>query len=279
MTIECTQPGELVAQELRRIATQYRESPKLLHVIRTYLRQVEDAIRAACEIPSFFDLNTATGDQLTLLGKRLGWPRCHCVCTVQPVYGIECEGLQSPYTLVGFCEDGIFVNCGPGGVSEICITDDEIYRGFLRARRYQFLGLFDVESLNAAVRAIWGADAFVADAGVGRVVLTPGRELTALERALLPLVPRVLPVAPGVRQRFHLSGFPILGIGDGWGGFCEPFASDGLDIGIDDETSLSVPDDSTFAGTGDDLALATGPLTQGAYMLCETDVFPYDCPR
>jgi len=274
----CPTPGELVAQELRRIATQYRESPKLLHLIRTYLAQVEEALRATCAIPSAFDIDTATGDQLTLIGKRLGWPRSHCVCTVQPVYGIECEGVVSQYTLVGFCEDGIFVNCDPGGVSEITITDDEIYRGFVRARRYQFLGLFDVESLNAALKAIWGDDAFVVDGGIGRVVMTPGRDLTDLERALLPLVPRVLPVAPGIRQRFHFTGFPILGIGEGWGGFCEDFLPDGAVLVTENGDAITVPDESTGAGTGDEVALATGPLTSGAQMLCEVDVFPFSCP-
>jgi len=278
MSVDCPEPGALVAQELRRIATQYRESPRLIHLIRTYLAQVEEALRATCAIPSFFDIDTATGDQLTLIGKRLGWPRCHCVCTVQPVYGIACEGVVSEYTLVGFCEEGIFVNCGPGGVSEICITDDEIYRGFLRARRYQFLALFDVESLNAALRAIWGDDAFVVDGGNGRVVMTPGRDLTDLERALLPLVPRVLPVAPGIRQRFHFTGFPILGIGEGWGDFCEPAFPDGAIITDEFGNAITVPDDSTGAGTGDEAALITGPLTQGAQVLCEVDVFPYSCP-
>lgn len=276
--MDCPVDGALVDAELARIATQYRESPKLLHLIRTYLQQVEEALREICEIPEHFDLDTAVGDQLTLIGKRLGFPRCHCVCTVQPVYGFACEGIVSPYTLVGFCDDGVFVDCGPNGLSEICITDDEIYRRFLKARRYQFLALFDIESLNAALKHIWGDTAFVVYGGNGRVVMTPGRELDAVERALLPLVPRVLPVAPGIRQRFHFDVGPIAGFGEGWGGTCEPYAPDGLTLVTEDGTPITVPDDSTHAGTDDETELITGPLTRGAFALCEVDIFPYDCP-
>lgn len=276
--MDCPVEGTLVDAELGRIATQYRESPKLIHLIRTYLQQVEEALRELCAIPDHFDLDTAVGDQLTLIGKRLGFPRCHCVCTVQPVYGFACEGVVSPYTLVGFCDEGVFVDCGPNGLSDICITDDEIYRRFLKARRYQFLALFDVESLNAALRHIWGDTAFVLHGDHGRVVMTPGRELDAVERALLPLVPRVLPVAPGIRQRFHFDVGPVAGFGEGWGEWCETYAPEGLALVTEDGTPITVPDDSTGAGTDDELYLMTGPLTRGAFAMCEVDVFPYDCP-
>jgi hypothetical protein len=179
------------------------------------------------------------------------------------MFGFECEGLPSPCVLTGFCDDNnIWLDCGPFGTSDICITDDEVYRNFLRARRYQMLGLFDIESLTAAVQHLFGETAVVMDAGVGRVVIAPCRNLTAAEAALPQLYPRVLPVAPGVRICFHFDAdTTVFGFGDGWGGFCDRIVSL-----IDEHGNLIVDE------FGNELA-----VTQSAQWLCEIDVHPYDC--
>lgn len=262
-------PDEFVEQRMDRILTQYRESPKLLHLIRTYLRQIDAAYVSICDLPSFFEIDTAVGDQLTLIGKRLGWPRCHCVCIVQPVFGFACEGFPSLMPLVGFCENNIWEACGAFGIGEVCIDDDEVYRGFLRARRYQMLSFYDIESLTDALQAIYGETARVLDAGNGRVVLAPGRDLTVAEDALLQLVPRVLPVAPGIRQRYHFGPeLQVFGFGEGWGGFCD------VDYGallITTETDNEI---ETEDGSG---WLSTGSIFGDAPWMCEIDVKPYDC--
>ena len=261
----------MVEREIDRDLTQYRESPKLLHLIRTYLGQAEKIILSICNLPSFFDIDTAIGDQLTLLGKRLGWPRCHCVCNVQPVFGFACDGVPTKDVITGFCDDNnTWVDCGPFGTSDICINDDEVYRGFLKARRYQMLALFDLESLSTAIQHLFGATATVLDAGVGRVVIAPGRELSAAETALLQIYPRVLPVAPGIRVRFHFGPLKVFGFGDGWGGFCEEWEPDGLPL----ETADS---DLILAATGPDIEILTGSLTRDAEWMCEIDTHPYDC--
>ncbi len=72
-------------------------------------------------MPSYFDLQSAAGDQLTLIGKRMGFPRCHCVCNIQPVFGFFCDGQSTSRPILGFCEDGSWDGCGEDGVSEICI--------------------------------------------------------------------------------------------------------------------------------------------------------------
>jgi len=213
----CPLTGTMVEAEINRVATEYRESTRLLGLIRTYLRQVEEVAQAICAIPSYFDIETAVGDQLTLLGKRMGWPRCHCVCVSIPVYGFECED----ETVLGFCDDGTWINCGDAGNGELCLYNDEVYRTFLKARRYQMLGLYDIESLQTAMRHIWGPTAVVIDTRPGRVTLAPGRELTMQERLELPLVIRVMPIAPGIRVMVSLEAGRFAGFGEGWGGFCE----------------------------------------------------------
>lgn len=224
MMPSCPVPGVLVEEEVDRVRTQYRESPKLLGLIRAVLGQVEEAYLATCAIPSFFDLNTAVGDQLTLLGKRLGFPRCHCVCTTPPVIGFGCEGAyDGPYTLVGFCDpSGSWIDCRETGTAEVCIDDDDAYRGILMARRYQALGMYSHGSLLAAAQSIWGDSASVSTLTGGQVLVAPGRELTAYEDMILPIAFRALPVAPGVKLMTSPAYGPIAGFGTGWAGFnCE----------------------------------------------------------
>jgi len=124
---------------------------------------------------------------------------------------------------------------------------------------------------------------------------------------MLQLYPRVLPVALGIRVRFHFGEPRVFGFGEGWGGlceqqiiddgrtgktfgfcgdvegleyiggFCEDWAPDGLIITTESELEEIV--------TEDDEPLITGPLYQdahwacneGAPWMCEVDVRPYSC--
>lgn len=269
INLQCLDINAEVDQQLNRLLNQYRETPRLQGMISTYLRSLYAVTTLICDIPSKFDIETAVGDQLTILGKRLGFPRCHCVCIGTPVFGFECDGFESDFPIVGFCESGTWVDCGAFGIGTLCIADDEMYRGFLSARRYQMMQFYDTESLTDALRAIWGSTAWVVDAGHGRVVMTPGRVLTDAEKAFLKLVPRVLPVAIGIEQRFHFGTRLLGGFGNGWYGFCEDdFAPDGLPIAANDGNEFY---------TNDDEPLYTNALTRDAEWMCEFDVKPYGC--
>lgn len=263
-------PSELVEAEIDRVLTQYRESPNLLFMMRTYLQHVADLAPLNYQMPDAFHLDTAVGEQLTFIGRRLGWPRCHCVCVAQPVFGFACSTeFSTSQPVVGFCEGGTWANCGDIGIGDLCIDDDELYRKFLQSRLYQIRTLYDFDSLTAAIRIFFGDAATILDQGKGRVVIAPGRELTENENAYLQLIPRVLPIAPGIRVRFHFgTELNVFGFGDGWGGFCEPYAPDGLPIGTED---------GSYLVTEDDEILITGPLTQGSPWMCEIDPRPYDC--
>lgn len=266
----CPDPDTLVEQQIDKVLTQYRESPKLLNLLRSQLRQVTEVITSVCELPTFFDIDTAVGDQLTLIGKRLGWSRCHCVCEVQPIFGFDCAATPDVIQpTIGFCVDGAsWADCGPFETSEVCITDDELYRKFLKVRRYQILKLYDIESLHLAIRIFWGEQAFVVSAKNRKVVIGPGRPLTNVENSLLQLYPRVLPIAPGVFTRFHFGSQKVFGFGEGWGGFCEPLYPNGTSL-IDD-SGVSLVDEN-----GNDII--TGVLTEGAPWTCPVDVKPYSC--
>lgn len=264
----CVNDFEKVDVRINKVLTQYRESPKFLHLLKTYLRQIEIVSQSVCDLPDKFDIDNAEGDQLTLLGKRLGFGRCHCICETQPTFGFECEGISSEYEIAGFCnEDVTWLNCESQGVGEICINSDETYRKFLKVRIYQILNLYDYENFEKCLNIFWGNDAKILDAGHSRIVVTPGRNLSDSEIALLQLYPRVLPIALGITCRFHFGDFEIFGFGEGWGGFCEEWEPDGLTIS--DGENLLLASDGVY--------LHTSSLTKDADWMCEYDVNPYSC--
>jgi hypothetical protein len=264
----CIDPATLIEDGIDRILTQYRESPNLIFLLRTYMAKAAEVHSAICALPEYFDIETAVGDQLTLLGKRMGFPRCHCVCIVPPVFGFACEGVVSDYPIVGFCGDGTWVGCGEGGISEICISDDEMYRKFLKVRRYQMLRRYSIDDLTVSIRELYGEDAVVLDAGQGRVVIAPFRELTQAETSLLQVVPRVLPVAPGIRSLFHFGIFPVFGFGQGWGGFCEEINGDPI-IVTEGDQGLWSDDDVAY--------IAAESVIRDADWMCPIDTKPYSC--
>lgn len=307
----CPTPAEMVEERINRVLTQYRESPKLLHLLRTYLGAAARMHLQVCDLPERFDLLTAVGDQLTLIGKRMGWPRCHCICDIDPVFGFECEGQVSLRPITGFCDNSSsWAECSTG-LSELCITDDETYRRFLMVRAYQMTNRFDLTSLEECVRIFFGTTGRVLHAGQGRVVIAPGRDLSPGEVALLQLYPRVMPLSLGLRPMFHFGEVRVFGFGEGWGGlaepdmdttaattafqrtgkvfgfcgdmggFCESWAPDGLPI----ETGTDADGNPVYLVDEDDNLIYTGPLTEDAAWLClksapwmcEVDVHPYDC--
>ena len=218
----CLDKQEIGDELLSKVLTQYRESPKLLGVIRESIEKVVDASNSICELPEKHEILTAVGDQLTNVGKRMGWPRCHCVCSEPgPVFAWSDAPTNPTRDYVGFCDPaGSWEGCEGVGSSEICFNDDEAYRGYLLARRFQALQLYDIDSLQAAAQHIWGENASAYSQGGGDVVVSVGRALTATENRQLPLAFRVLPIAPGIRPFVDKTVGPLWGFGEGWASLC-----------------------------------------------------------
>lgn len=259
--------SEMVEGRVDKVLTQYRESPKLLFVIRSYLTSILNRSFDIHDLPSLMDIDTAEGDQLTMIGKVLGWGRCHCVCDLQIVFGFNCDEDFTQQSLAGFCDEGVtWENCGTNGVGEICINDDETYRKFLKVRCYQMGAFFDIDSLNMCVKILFGEQASVLDSGNGRVVLAPDRELSEHEQALLQLYPRVLPVTLGVSVRFHFFNSNVFGFGEGWGGFCDILSSN-EEIETDESNLITETSEP----------IITGDIRFDALWMCEFDVKPYTC--
>lgn len=179
---------------LVRVLTQYRESPALLGIIRTYCEEAQVAQDALCAIPEFFDLNTAVGDQLTIIGRWLGFPRCHQVPSPVPVFGFKCDGIQSRFNLVGFCEGGTWSDCPGLADVEVCINDDDLYRRFLQVRRYQLLGMNDYMSFQESIEILFGDQATFSQLD-RQITVDIGRQLDVIEEPFIQVFQRVLPRA------------------------------------------------------------------------------------
>lgn len=216
---ECVDIQDFVNRHDDEILTQYRESPNLLGLLRIYLRKAAEQSRDACLMFDKFALDTAVGDQLTILGKALGWPRCHCAGQKRPVFGFECEDdCENVEPIGGFCEAEW--DCGPEYI-EFCFTDDEMYRGFLKARSVTLFSGYSRANVTRAARAVFGPQAVIYEEKPGIIGIATGRLLSGIEISIAHLYEQVLPIPPGHRlEIWHSNGVPF-GFGEGWGGFCD----------------------------------------------------------
>lgn len=268
--MNCPEDFEGVEKRIDRVLTQYRESPKLLHVIRTYLRQVEIVQQAICELPEAFTIDNAVGDQLTLLGRRMGWPRVHCVCTVQPVFGFDCGSPTQSVPVEGFCSSTTWADCTNTGISYISVDDDDLYRKMLRVRQYQMTQKFTRQALLDCIRILFGETAKIMYSGNGEVVIAPFRQLTNLELTFIQLFPRVLPLPLGVRVRFHFGSPQIFGFGIGFLGFCEGSGGDGAPL-------MTEEDEDEYILTENGEPILVNATNDNPEWLCKLDVRAYDC--
>lgn len=177
---DCTDPADLVEASIDLVATQYRESPRLLALMRAYGVQVAEAFQALCRLPGAFDIDTAVGDQLTIVGKWLGWPRVHPQGARTAVFGFEsadcdpCNTINGP-VVGGFCYAD-WAGCAGSEFAPYVFVDDELYRRFLKARVVQLFGDYRRETLTNAIRALFGApSAMIVTEAPGSIVVSLGR--------------------------------------------------------------------------------------------------------
>lgn len=212
-----------VESGIDRVMTQYRESAKLLAMIREYLGQVTEATRVIDGLIAWFDIDSATSDQLTILGNALGWPRCHCRGQRRPVFGFACDDDECGLDVLpigGFCEADW--DCGPAYI-EFCFTDDELYRRFLKARIIAVRDAYDLDGVSLAAKELFGNAAAILSSRDGVIQIAAGRLLTGIEISIVHLYEQVMPIAPGVRlEVLHSKGSPF-GFGDGWGQLCDGY--------------------------------------------------------
>lgn len=220
--------GDVLDPILDELLTQYREAFNLQTVIRNILERLDDIRLVAEELPTFFDVLDARGDQLTILGKWLGWPRHHRKGALAPIFGYaptpsgSCDDdcYDGP-PVAGWCT-GSWGGCANTEYVPYVFADDEVYRGFLLSRIAQLFGDFRRRTLTACVQIVYGPAAFILREGAGSITISIGRPFAGEERATRHLVRQVLPVAPGVEVNIvsQPANTRVFGYGRGWGEWC-----------------------------------------------------------
>ena len=210
-----------VQERLDRVLTQYRESPRLLALIHAGARELEEARDAVAAMPAALNLDTAEGEWLSLVGKRMGFGRENCVCLRTPVFGFECDPPDPLRPVTGFCDGlGTWLDCETPEASIYRLDDDEMYRRFLRVRARQIAGEFNEEGVLAAAREAFGDEAEVLVSDRRKVIVAPGEDFDILHPTA-QLWTRVFPLPPATRLLFHVGSTRALaGFGTGWAGFC-----------------------------------------------------------
>ena len=216
----------LIEERINRILTQYRESPNLIALIRNGLQEIADAAEYLEAIQTAFDIETSIGDQLTVIGKWLGWPRVHCEGRRPTVFGFECSSdgeetsaCSTAVPVAGFCEGARWA-CPGYGFEDYEFVDDELYRRYLKARNIKLAGDYSRERLIEAAGLIFDHEVVFVRERPGVVTLCLTRAFTSEELAILALADHVLPIALGVRLEWAQTDGAIFGFGEGWGGLC-----------------------------------------------------------
>jgi len=206
-----------------KLATQYRESPNLQSVIRTYLDSAGEVAPVICSVFEV-DIDTSTGDQLTQIGKILGWGREQCGGTRPKVFGFtcedECSSLETP--IGGFCDNWVGDDCDNNSLfGAFSFEDDELYRRFLKSVVLKYDNDYRRSTLKQALAILFGEDSVVYTETPGTISISSGRALTSDEISIAHLFKQVLPIAPGVGvDIYETQTSKPFGFGEGWGGFC-----------------------------------------------------------
>lgn len=211
--------SDFLSKRRELVVTQYRESPNLLEFMRIFSGALIPVGEAICN--TVFDIDTSTGDQLTIIGKILGWPRTHCSGVRKAFFGFcgdSCHGRT--YNIGGFCDDWYCGGTEQISAGEYTFTDDELYRLFLKSMVIRNDNDYTRQTLRESLKVLFGDDAGILRQTEGHVDVFTGRPLTVEEYEVAHLYHAVLPVAPGVSIGLYESDSAPFGFGGGWGEFC-----------------------------------------------------------
>jgi len=212
---------DMTEKRVGMVATQYRESENFLQIARHALDPLT-VIKDALEASTVMDIDVVEGDQLTIIGKVLGWPRTACVGVRQRTFGFTCDD-DCRTDIGGFCTYWFCADHTSSSIltGEFTFDDDELYRRFLKSLVVKYDNDFRRSALYDALRELFGDDAGILRDGDGRVDIFTGRKLTDQEFAIAHIFDQVLPIALGVSVGiYETPNGPPFGFGDGWGGFC-----------------------------------------------------------
>ena len=208
------------------ITSEHRDRPKFSAMVKAVADPFGGVFDFCQSLYGYFDLDTAEGEQLDIIGLWVGQSRLIPGVLIVGYFGFEDQVAALTYGEEGNASiGGRFYNEGEP-VSGSSILDDPEYRLILRAKIVRNHAKGTTADIIKALTFMFDAPAIVDDPGTMAIGVYIGRNLTLVERALLTQLD-ILPRPAGVRieTRGYFNGSGYLGF-EGQDG-AVPFAEEG----------------------------------------------------
>lgn len=181
------------------VTSEHNQKPNFMSVVDVVVGAAADSVIATQNIIPSFNLDTAVGAQLDILGLWIGQSRVIPGVLVTGFFGFSeystgnPDGLQEPFgELTNLSIGGIWFNLGQAN-SGTTILSDVAYLTILKAKIVKNQWNGTLSGIEAALQYILGVNCSVADNGTLNLTINVPLPVTPLEEALLTsldLLPR-----------------------------------------------------------------------------------------
>ncbi len=198
-----------------RLATEYKESTKLIAYIKALLVEADTLEQVFQDLLTKRWIDTATGINLDIIGSIVGQPRVLIDATVLSYFGYAtAPGATSFGTITDPGIGGRFRSAGEPTTGNRRLTDDE-YRLFIRARIVKNSISPTIPQTISFFKFLFDVDQIIIVDGPMFYTLQIGTPLTANQKAFLlntDLIPKVAAVGVSYQEYDDDSAFGFSGI-------------------------------------------------------------------
>lgn len=196
---------------LKLITSQHRNKPKYEAMIKETLQPILEIKDSIQSLPSYFDLETATGDQLLIIAMWVGAPTAIQNAVPLPLFGFDGQSEALPFGELGDPEvGGHWRELGQTGYATGTIETD-LLRNVIKAQIYKnscMCSLFDAYEILDLITdeqyAVFDSGLMWIGIGVHSSMPIPLRQLMRV----------MLPKPAGVRVKFFTNWFESFGWSD-----------------------------------------------------------------
>jgi hypothetical protein len=181
------------------ITSEHNTKPKFMALLDAVVNGIGATADVLLGMPAAFDLDTAVGNQLDIVGQWIGQSRSVSGVLTVGFFGFADDIVASPFgELTNPAIGGRFYELG-ASFSTTSVLQDPEYRLVLRARIVRNQSDGTTADLQSALNFLFGTQAVITDTGNLSVTITiPGVDVTLTQRSLLTtfdLLPRPAGVA------------------------------------------------------------------------------------
>lgn len=179
------------------VTSEHNQQPNFMALVNALANTFGSIRDFADALPAQFDLDSAVGAQLNVVGAWVGQPR-----VVPNVITVGFFGFQDTYGAAGFGEltnpavGGPFWDLGTPYSGSVTLTDSQ-YRQIIRAKIASNQSQGTAATLVQTIEDVFGATASIQDVGNLTINLTISTPMSPLDQALITQF-NLLPIPAGV---------------------------------------------------------------------------------